>query len=137
MKKPIIGLAFGALIVISAGVVYKARAHSPKQEALAIFHKWENSVQRGDTGFAYWSDSVKAAQLQKRLFAVRACKVLAVYPGETADRKYAYALVVTRIDSSTKGGFPITADWNFFIKRTENGWKIDSITQDTEVVAPY
>ena len=129
MRRKSLTLVVTGLLSIGVGAaVYQIRTHSPKQEALAVFHKWEKSVENGDTGFDYWTDLAKGAQLQKRLFAVRACKVLAVYPGETAHLKY--ALVVARIDSSTMGGFPITSDWAFFIKSTGNGWRIDSISEN-------
>jgi hypothetical protein len=57
--------------------------------------------------------------------------VLSVYPDppEIAPKS---ATVTARIESSTRGGFPIVADWTFFLSDKGDGWKIDVLIRNGE-----
>jgi hypothetical protein len=80
------------------------RQPTPKDQAIAVVRKWESYLQAGATGESLW----RYPEIAQWPLALRSCRVLAAYDfSDIGDSKS--AIVVMRIESSTRGGFPITS----------------------------
>ena len=99
---------------------YTMRARSPEYQARRVVEKWSEAVQKGESGKMFWEDR----ELADTMFAVRSCKIL--YVNKSDDDN---VTICARIESSTRGGLPIVADWFFFLRNSSGGWKIIIVTE--------
>ncbi len=105
-----------------------APAVDPDQKMiLECVEGWLESQKRGDSGAYYFHSLDNVASL----YAVRNWEILfdtraGSHPITVFEFDgYPAALVKVRIDSSTRGGLPITKIWTLSMRRTAGKWKIE------------
>jgi len=105
-----------------------APAVDPDQKKiLECVEGWLDGQKRGDMGAIYWDNFDRMTSL----FAVRFWEIL-LDKGPHPITVFEFegrpsALVKVRIDSSTRGGMPVSKIWTLSMRKTENEWKINSM----------
>ena len=91
-----------------------------KDEIIKCINGLMGEQEKGNVGYQYWKDVSLASQLLSPV----SWKILNVNVngGETV------LLVPVRIESSTRGGSPIRKVWDFWMWKTNNGWKVSTIS---------
>jgi len=104
------------LFVLAIGVY----GTSPAVAAESIVVDWLIESRNGYSGKDLWKDPGVA----RSLFSVRRWKILRVDVISTN-----LVDVAVRIESSTKGGFPIVQDWAVSVWNTDGKWKIGDVSE--------
>jgi hypothetical protein len=87
----------------------------PSNSARDFLEDYLNDVvNKGNYGYGYWCKSSK--DLVSRLYSPRNYQILDVYDYSNI------ASAVVRIDSSTKGGFAVTQNWDFSLHQEAGKW---------------
>ena len=87
----------------------------PSNSARDFLEDYLNDVvNKGNYGYGYWCKSSK--DLISRLYSPRNYQILDVYDYSNI------ASAVVRIDSSTKGGFAVTQNWDFSLHQEAGKW---------------
>ena len=87
----------------------------PSNSAKDFLEDYLNDVvNKGNYGYGYWCKSSK--DLVSRLYSPRNYQILDVYDYSNI------ASAVVRIDSSTKGGFAVTQNWDFSLHQEAGKW---------------
>lgn len=118
-----------------------------KRKVMALITGWLESQKRGEWGIEYW----KKPEFATRLYSVTDWEIVnAVDVLNRTELTYdiyntTWICVTVRIDSSTKGGFPVKQHWTITVSREENTaeWKILDVTKnnfisgDTHLLVKY
>ncbi|MCF3624255.1 hypothetical protein L2E65_05540 [Planktothrix agardhii 1801] len=94
----------------------------PSNSARDFLEDYLNDVvNKGNYGYGYWCKSSK--DLVSRLYSPRNYQILDV--NDYSNK----ASAVVRIDSSTKGGFAVTQNWNFYLDQEAGKWCLTLIME--------
>lgn len=81
----------------------------------------DDITQKGSSGYGYWCQS--SQELLSSLYAARSYQILDEFESDSS------ASYTVRIESSTKGGFPVVSNWSIYMKEESNNWCIALLSE--------
>jgi hypothetical protein len=80
---------------------------------------WLKAIEHGEADRHFWTDP----SLADSFYAPRSHEILNSLKIDDSN-----IIFTVRLDSSTKGGQPVIANWSVWMKKVGGEWKVDNIT---------
>lgn len=104
-----------------APVALSSPASNPATESARkiVENYLDDVVNKGNSGTSYWCSQSK--DLESSFFSPRSARILKVSEGKTT------SIVTIQLDSSNKGGMPITNNWEIYLEKEQDASLANSL----------